>query len=65
MSTGETLPAVYHLSRYHIAKQNDGRGWMLCRLNALGSKQAVVVAVNLGESDARCRPAAYRREEQS
>lgn len=44
------------LSRYHLAEQHDGRGWMILRLDALYTGFPVtarVVACNMAESDAR------------
>jgi hypothetical protein len=51
-------------SRYHAARQNDGRGWMLLRLERLGSARATVIAANLTEQDARARLDEYRRVEE-
>lgn len=51
-------------TRYHAARQNDGRGWMLLRLEKLGSARATVIAVNLSEQDARDRLDEYRRVEE-
>lgn len=45
-------------SRYHIAKQNNGRGWMLLRLDATGTgfpAKARVVECDLTEGHARER----------
>lgn len=45
-------------SRYHLAKQNDGLGWMILRLDALGagwSTKATVVECNQPEATARHR----------
>lgn len=54
------------LSRYHLAKQNDGRGWMILRLVTLGSEfpaEATVVACNLQEFDARAKLTELRTAE--
>lgn len=54
-------------SRYHLAKQNDGHGWMLLRLDALhtgfANARATVVDCNLPEERARQRLAECRAEE--
>jgi hypothetical protein len=45
-------------SRYHLAEQHDGRGWMLFRLAELGGgfpAKATVVECNLPEAAARLR----------
>ena len=53
-----TTPAARR-SRYHLAEQHDGRGWMIIRLSALGAgwerTTAVVVECNLPEETARLR----------
>lgn len=41
------------LSRYHAARQHDGRGWMLVVLDAIGSSRATVLLVDLPEDAAR------------
>lgn len=53
------------LTRYHVARQNDGRGWMLMRLIAFGSSEATVIAANLTETDARRKLADLRATEAS
>lgn len=50
-------------SRYHRFKQDDGQGFGIIRLDAIGSNRATVVDANLAESEASERLAAYRREE--
>lgn len=50
-------------SIYHVARQNDGRGWMLLELDAIGPAQATIVAVDLTEPDARGRLADLRAAE--
>lgn len=54
-----TLPP----SRYHAARQNDGRGWMLIRLEAIGSAEARIIDANLTEQLARERLADLRAAE--
>lgn len=53
-------------SRYHIARQNNGRGWMLLRLAALGTgfpATATVVESDLTEGLARDRLTSMRAAE--
>lgn len=50
-------------SRYHRFKQDDGRGYGIIRLDAIGSNRATVIDANLSDGDATARLAAYRREE--
>lgn len=54
-------------SAYHLAKQNDGRGWLMLRLadsdNPDGTIEAIVVACNLEEGAARDLLAKTRAEE--
>lgn len=46
-------------SRYHLAEQTDGNGWMIVRLNELhagwSKTTATVVACNMTEVTARVR----------
>ena len=45
-------------SRYHLAEQHDGHGWLLVRLKDLGAgwpAEATVVECNLPEAAARLR----------
>jgi hypothetical protein len=51
-------------SRYHAARQNDGKGWMLLRLDRIGSARATVIATNLTEADARTKLDEYRYVEE-
>lgn len=53
------------LTRYHVARQNDGRGWMLMRIIAFGSPEATVIAVDMTETDARRKLADLRATEAS
>jgi hypothetical protein len=51
-------------SRYHRFKQDNGRGFGILKLDAIGSSRATVIDANLPEDEATFRLAAYRREEQ-
>lgn len=51
------------VSRYYRFKQNDGRGFGIIRLDAVGSARGTVVDENLSEAQAEATLAAYRREE--
>lgn len=65
------MATVYHAqvttcqrpSRYHIAKQHDGFGWMILRLDEIGSASATVIDCNLPESTARDRLVGFRNAE--
>ena len=50
-------------SRYHRFKQDDGKGFGILRLDAIGGNEATIVDANLTEDAARELLAAYRREE--
>lgn len=50
-------------SRYHRARQHNGRGYMIIRQDAIGSSEAMVIAVDLSDAEASETLAAYRREE--
>lgn len=41
------------MSLYHLAKQNDGLGWMLFRLDRIGSHEATVICAQMTEESAR------------
>lgn len=41
------------LSRYYSATQTDGQGWLVFRLDAIGSASATVLSCNLTELAAR------------
>lgn len=54
----EMEATMSRVSRYHLAEQTNGRGWMLLRLDALGagwSTTARVVACDMPEAPARLR----------
>lgn len=53
-------------SRYHIARQDNGRGWLLLRLNELGAgwrTEAIVMECDLPEAAARLRLLEVRTSE--
>jgi len=53
-------------SRYHLARQHDGRGWMVLRLDALHTglpSPATVVMRDISEESARERLAEFREAE--
>lgn len=52
-------------SKYHRFTQNDGHGFGIIRLDAIGGDRATVMDVNLGAAEAADRLVAYRRGEQS
>lgn len=62
MRKGDTS-AADRPSRYHAARQNNGRGWMLLRLDALGASTATILAVDLTEASAREKLADLRAAE--
>lgn len=51
------------VSRYHLAKQNNGRGWLVLRLDAIGSMSGTVVDCNLTQEDAHALLCELRAEE--
>ncbi len=50
-------------SRYHIAKHTDGSGWMLFKLDAIGSHEATILYAGMTERSARVRLTALRDAE--
>jgi hypothetical protein len=51
------------VSRYHIARHTDGDGWILFKLDALGSSEATIIGARMTEKHARRRLAWYRSAE--
>lgn len=52
-------------SRYFRFQQNDGRGFGILRLDAIGDSRATIMDAGLSEVDAEARLAVYRLEERA
>ncbi|HKP06399.1 MAG TPA: hypothetical protein VJU58_04025 [Microbacterium sp.] len=59
------MSAPLIMSRYHVAEQTDGRGWMVLKLDEIGSNKVTVLLSDLPEDGARTMLADLRAGEVS